>query len=182
MTLPNEPRPESVPGPSSTPDAAPGATLRVRTDRRLIRAQARSERYLLIDVVAPTVARDPSRRRPPVNLAFVLDRSGSMSGHAKLTLAKQAVLESIHRLDDEDRFAVVVYDSEIDVVLPGSHADEARAAHGRRPATARRAARQHGPPRRLGHRLQRGRRRPGRGREPRPAPDRRPCQRRDPGR
>ncbi len=97
----------------------------MRTDRRLIRAQARSVRYLLVDVVAPTVARDPSRRRPPVNLAFVLDRSGSMSGHAKLTLAKQAVLESIHRLEDEDRFAVVVYDSEIDVVLPGSHAGEA---------------------------------------------------------
>jgi Ca-activated chloride channel family protein len=118
MTLPEDPRPTA-----GTPPAIPvGAVLRVRTDRHLIRAQARSERYLLIDVVAPTVAPDPSRRRPPVNLAFVLDRSGSMSGHAKLTLAKQAVLESIHRLDDEDRFAVVVYDSEIDVVLPGTHA------------------------------------------------------------
>jgi Ca-activated chloride channel family protein len=124
MTMPEDPRPNPVPVPDATPPAAPGATLRVRTDRRLIRASARSERYLLVDVVAPTVARDPARRRPPVNLAFVVDRSGSMSGHAKLTLAKQAVLESIHRLDDEDRFAVVVYDSEIDVVLPGTHAAE----------------------------------------------------------
>jgi Ca-activated chloride channel family protein len=116
MTLSHEPQPTSIHAPGS------GGTVRVRTDRRLIRAQARSERYLLVDVVAPTVERNPSLRRPPVNLAFVLDRSGSMSGQAKLTLAKQAVLESIHRLEDEDRFAVVVYDSEIDVVLPGSHA------------------------------------------------------------
>jgi Ca-activated chloride channel homolog len=104
---------------------ATAATLRVRTDRHLLSVAAPCERHLLVEVVAPTVARDPSRRRPPVNLAFVLDRSGSMSGNSKLALAKQAVLESIHRLEDEDRFAVVVYDSEIDVVLPGTRADGA---------------------------------------------------------
>ncbi|MEI7744607.1 MAG: VWA domain-containing protein, partial [Chloroflexota bacterium] len=80
---------------------------------------ARSERYLLIDVVAPVVEPDPSRRRPPVNLAFVLDRSGSMGGQNKLGLAKQAVLEAVHRLDPLDRFAVVTYDNRIDVVVPG---------------------------------------------------------------
>jgi Ca-activated chloride channel homolog len=110
MTTPNEPRPGT------------GARIDVRTDRHLIRARARTERHLLVEVVAPTVERDPSRLRPPVNLAFVLDRSGSMGGQDKLSLAKQAVMESIHRLDDEDRFSVVVYDSEIDVVLPAGHA------------------------------------------------------------
>jgi Ca-activated chloride channel family protein len=102
-----------------------GAILRVRTDRHLVLARGRAERYLLVDVVAPTVEPDPARRRPPVNLAFVLDRSGSMGGQDKLTLAKQAVLESIHRLDAEDRFSVTVYDSDIDVVMPSSHADPA---------------------------------------------------------
>jgi hypothetical protein len=91
--------------------------LRVRTDRRYIRAHGRSERFLLVDVVAPTVAPDPSRRRPPVNLGFVLDRSGSMGGQNKIGLARQAVLEAIHRLDAPDRFAAVVYDNEVDVVL-----------------------------------------------------------------
>jgi Ca-activated chloride channel homolog len=112
--------------PTSPADGpAAGVAFRVRTDRRLIRAEARSERYLLVDITAPTIAPDPARRRPPVNLAFVLDRSGSMGGHDKLTLAKQAVLESIHRLDDEDRFSVVVYDSEIDVVMPAGPASGA---------------------------------------------------------
>lgn len=91
--------------------------LTVRTDRRLIRAHGRSERFLLVDVVAPTVAPDPSRRRPPVNLGFVLDRSGSMGGQNKIGLAKQAVIEAIGRLDASDRLAVVAYDNEIEVVL-----------------------------------------------------------------
>ena len=117
----------------TTPDRLVDPRLVVRPDRRLIRAGGRSERYLLIDVTAPTVAQDPSRRRPPVNLAFVLDRSGSMGGHNKLSLAKQAVLEAIHRLDPADRFSVVTYDTEVDVVMPGTTAGpEARAEAARR--------------------------------------------------
>ena len=105
--------------------------LTVRPDRTLIRAHARSERFLLVDVVAPTVAPDPSRRRPPVNLSFVLDRSGSMGGQNKLGLAKQAVVEAIHRLEAEDRFSVVTYDDQLEVAIPStvaSTAERARAA------------------------------------------------------
>jgi Ca-activated chloride channel family protein len=91
--------------------------LAVRPDRRVIRANGRSERFLLIDIVAPTVAPDPSRRRPPVNLGFVLDRSGSMGSQDKLGLARQAVLEAIHRLEQPDRFSAVVYDNEVDVIV-----------------------------------------------------------------
>ncbi len=103
------------PAADTAPLIDPG--LAVRPDRRLIRADGRSERFLLVDIVAPTVAPDPSRRRPPVNLGFVLDRSGSMGGQNKIGLAKQAALESIGRLEAPDRFAVVSYDNEIDVVL-----------------------------------------------------------------
>lgn len=101
--------------------------LTVRTDRRLIRAHARSERFLLVEVAAPTVVPDPARRRPPVNLGFVLDRSGSMGTADKLPLARRAIDEAIARLDPGDRFAVVAYDDRIDTVLEGSPASpEAR--------------------------------------------------------
>ena len=153
--------------------------LAVRPDRRLIRANGRSERFLLVDVVAPTVAPDPTRRRPPVNLGFVLDRSGSMGGQNKLGLARQAVLEAIHRLEDPDRFSVVVYDDQVEVVVEQRRRVRREPdARGRAPEDRRRA-RLDRPPRRLARRLRAGRRRPlARRRQPRAAAHRRPRERR----
>ena len=92
-------------------------TFDVRPDRHLIRPTYRSNRFVLAEITAP--AAQSERARPPVNLAFVLDRSGSMGG-PKIRLAKQAVEEAIARLHDDDRFAIVVYDDRIDVVVPGT--------------------------------------------------------------
>ncbi len=102
-------------------------TFHVRQDRHLIRPTYRSNRFVLVEVTAPPARSE--RVRPPVNLAFVLDRSGSMGG-AKIRLAKQAIEEGIARLHDDDRFAIVVYDDHIDVVVPGTQAtpDARRAA------------------------------------------------------
>ena len=101
----------------------------VRTDRRRIRAGGRSSRFLLVELTAPTAQPDPNKRRPPVNLAFVVDRSGSMAGRGKLDLAKQAVGEALARLESDDRFSVVVYDDHVDVVAPSAHASGAARAN-----------------------------------------------------
>jgi Ca-activated chloride channel family protein len=90
-------------------------TLTVRPDRRYIRTLAHSERFVLFEIAAPEAPRRPGESRPPVNLAFVLDRSGSMQGQ-KLDLARTAIDEAVGRLRDDDRFAVVAYDDRIDVV------------------------------------------------------------------
>lgn len=92
----------------------PAVTIRARADRRYIRHNDRSHRFVLVELAAPPATE--TRRRPPVNLAFVIDRSGSMSGQ-KLELAKRAVLEAIERLDDQDRFSVVAYDDQVQVVV-----------------------------------------------------------------
>lgn len=95
-----------------------------RADRRLIRTHSRSQRFVLVELTAPAATHQ--RERAAVNLAFVIDRSGSMSG-AKLALAKQAVADALARLDDRDRFSIVVYDEAIDTVVESTPASaEAR--------------------------------------------------------
>lgn len=90
------------------------------TDRPLIRAGARSTRFVLARVTAPVaVAR---RDRIPVNVAFVLDRSGSMAGERKFTLAREAVEQALRMLQPTDRFALVVYDTAIDVLARSTRA------------------------------------------------------------
>jgi Ca-activated chloride channel family protein len=99
-------------------------TLSVRPDRRLIRPNAHSKRFLLARVAAPRATTE--RARASVNLAIVLDRSGSMSG-PKLDVARAAVVEAINRLQPDDRFSVVVYDDIVEVVIESTNASpEAR--------------------------------------------------------
>jgi hypothetical protein len=99
------------------------ASLTVRTDRRLVRSIHHSTRYVLVEIGAPPASE--AAVRPRVNVAFVLDRSGSMRGHEKLALAKEALRHGIERLAPADRFAVVVYDDVVDVLAPGHAADAA---------------------------------------------------------
>jgi len=69
--------------------------------------------YLQISVSTPTVE---SPRRRPMNLAVVLDRSGSMADQAKIEYAKKALYALIDRLQPDDLFSLVIYDDVIDVL------------------------------------------------------------------
>jgi Ca-activated chloride channel homolog len=93
--------------------------VNVQTDRTLIRSDWKSRRYVLVSFSAPEAPRASTRQ--PVNIAFVLDRSGSMGG-SKIALAKQALVKALHMLRASDRFAVIFYDSRIDVVVPSTPA------------------------------------------------------------
>ncbi|MBF0410288.1 MAG: VWA domain-containing protein [Candidatus Riflebacteria bacterium] len=57
--------------------------------------------------------------RTPVNLAIVLDKSGSMSG-SKLQHAKEAAVMAIGRLTNDDILSVIAYDSEVEVLVPAT--------------------------------------------------------------
>jgi hypothetical protein len=69
-----------------------------------------------VRVIAATDEVETSRAAP-LDVAFVLDRSGSMHG-GKLDLAKEGVDLAVARLRDADRAALVVYDDEVDTVQP----------------------------------------------------------------
>lgn len=91
-------------------------------DRALIPAGRPSVRHLLLRLEVPEKPR--SRDRRPVNLALVLDRSGSMNGE-KILLAKRATVEAIGLLSSADRVAITVYDNKIETVFRSSPATSA---------------------------------------------------------
>lgn len=63
--------------------------------------------------------------RTPVNVAIVLDRSGSMAG-AKIEHAKQAAAMAVERLNANDVAAIVTYDDVVKVIVPATRvADKA---------------------------------------------------------
>ena len=93
--------------------------LDLGTDRSLVRAAARSIRYLHLSFTAPTAPAGAIRR--PMTVAFVLDRSGSMTGE-KIAIAQKAIDTAIRMLKPEDLFSVVVYDHCVDVLVATMHA------------------------------------------------------------
>jgi Ca-activated chloride channel family protein len=93
--------------------------LDIQTDRALVPANTDVTRYLTVTLTAP----DPGRRtdRPSLNVAFVIDRSGSMAGH-KFEMATKAVEQAIRLLDERDRFALVCYDHEVQTLVASAPA------------------------------------------------------------
>ena len=62
--------------------------------------------------------------RPPLNLVFLVDTSGSMGDRDRLPLAKESLLLLLGELGPEDTVALVTYSGETEVVLPPTPAGE----------------------------------------------------------
>src|SRR5689334_25252206 len=76
---------------------------------------AGGEAFLVATVTGAPQSSMADRR--PLNLALVLDRSGSMAGE-KLELVKNAALHLIHRLGPRDHVAIVTYDDQVNLLVP----------------------------------------------------------------
>lgn len=94
----------------------------VLQDRTLIRAAGSSRRFALARIVAPKAP--PREQRAPINVAFVLDRSGSMQEERKFGLAREAVERALRMLHPGDRFSLVVYDDRVDVLAAATPATD----------------------------------------------------------
>ena len=89
-----------------------------RFDRSLINRKGDSVRYLEVGMEAPTPGTDSKPERAPLDLALVIDRSGSMSG-APLAAAREAARGVAAGLRPADTLSVVVFDNRVDVLFEG---------------------------------------------------------------
>jgi Ca-activated chloride channel family protein len=99
-----------------------GAHLRL--DHELLAVEREHTIHCMLELTAPQV---PGTVRPPLHLALVLDRSGSMAG-PKLETAKACAGYLARRLAPTDQLAIVTYDDEVRLVLPLQEVEDAQLA------------------------------------------------------
>jgi Ca-activated chloride channel homolog len=107
--------------PSGAAVSEPRVSCRVELDRGVLPAVGTQKVVVKVSLDAPRIK---DSLRPPVNLAIVLDRSGSMAG-VKLEKAKAAAMEALRRLSGRDMFSVVVYDHNVETIVPAQSATNA---------------------------------------------------------
>ena len=94
----------------------------VRLEHSLLAVEIEHTVHAMLDLVAP--AAQPAERTP-LEVALVLDRSGSMAG-PKLETAKESAAYLVRRMGGGDRLALITYDDEAELVssLGGMEKDE----------------------------------------------------------
>lgn len=90
-------------------------TCRIDMDRSVLPAGDSQNVIIKVTLAAPSTP--AGIKRPNVNLSLVLDQSGSMQG-IKIRQAKAAAIEAVKRLGMGDIFSVVVYDTNINTIVP----------------------------------------------------------------
>jgi len=92
---------------------------RVELDKTVLPAESPQRAIVKVTLDAA----EPIERagRPAVNLAIVLDRSGSMSG-PKIEKAKDAAIAALRRLAPGDVFSVTIYDHNVETIVPAQNA------------------------------------------------------------
>ncbi|MBX3171441.1 MAG: VWA domain-containing protein [Candidatus Eremiobacteraeota bacterium] len=71
---------------------------------------------VMVRITPPRPPGGAERRRVPINLALVIDRSGSMQGE-KMELTRQAAALAIKSLTREDRISLVTFASDVETVV-----------------------------------------------------------------
>jgi len=94
-------------------------SCRAELDRGVLPADRNVTAVIKVTLDAPPPPE--KKERPPVNLCLVLDRSGSMSGQ-KIEKAKSAAIEAVRRLGERDMVSLVVFDHEVETLVPAQSA------------------------------------------------------------
>ncbi len=102
--------------------AQPVLTLDVATNREYYHAESHNKVYveMRVGTTETALTAPPSAQR---NLAFILDRSGSMAG-APIQALRQAMSVTLNSLSDHDIVSVVLFGSEIETLIEAKPRDQ----------------------------------------------------------
>ena len=104
-------------GAAQAAEAAPGGLeVDARLGHKVLREGRKQRVYLRIGLKGIHNPQSETSRAP-VNIALVIDRSGSMNG-AKIRKAREAAMMAVERLTRRDIASVVTFASNVDVTVP----------------------------------------------------------------
>ena len=86
--------------------------IQMSWDKLVVPAKTNTERSLLIELSTDSDSKIKKIDRPPVNLALVVDRSGSMDG-SPIEAAKIAASQIVEKLNPKDSLSLVSFDNEV---------------------------------------------------------------------
>ena len=93
-------------------------TIKARWDHHQVSVGTESSRGLLLEIEAEKPEMLDHPERPAVNIALVIDRSGSMS-NGPMQAAIDAAVGVCEQLRKRDRLSIISYDSRVDVLIDG---------------------------------------------------------------
>lgn len=93
----------------------------VRLEHQLLAVESEQTVHAMLELTAPPAPERASR--PPLHLALVIDRSGSMAG-PKLEVTKQCAEFLVRRLEPSDELALIAYDDEVNLLAPLAPVDQ----------------------------------------------------------
>jgi Ca-activated chloride channel family protein len=97
--------------------ATPALSLSSASSYPLVLGGGPQDVHVLVSIQAHAVEAVP---RLGLNLALVVDRSGSMASEDKLRHAKSAAEQLVARLGADDTLAIVAYDDRIETLVPAT--------------------------------------------------------------
>lgn len=95
-------------------EASEALKLDTRLAEPVMKGGATATNYLRVGLHG---CKPEAKNRTPVNVAFVIDRSGSMEG-APMAQAREAAIMAVNRLGPDDIASVVIFDGQIDLLVP----------------------------------------------------------------
>ena len=101
-----------------------GLTLTAELQEEVIPAETAKEAMIKISVMPAGLEPNAQTSRVKINLAVVLDKSGSMTTGGKLENAKEAAVTALNMLGADDYFSLVAYDSQARVIIPARKAGD----------------------------------------------------------
>ncbi len=102
------------------PAAASAAAVKLQAEPGQAAVAAKGTRTIYLRIGLEGAAGDTGASRMPVNVAIVIDRSGSMQSEDKIGKAREAAIMGLSRLGSSDIAAVVAYNHEVELLAPAS--------------------------------------------------------------